>query len=65
MHVFLKDMYFLTLRNARLFLSACTDVSVLQYELFLVAYVIIAMMQVYNVIAASDSQESSGVVVSR
>ena len=44
-------MYFLTLRNARLFLSACTDVSVLQYELFLVAYVTIAMMQVYKVIS--------------
>ena len=42
-------MYFLTLRNARLFLSACTDVSVLQYELLLVAYVTTAMMQVYKV----------------
>ena len=46
-----RKMYFLTLRNARLFLSACTDVSVLQYELFLVAYVTIAMMHVYKVIS--------------
>ena len=46
-----KEMYFCTLRNARLFLSACTDVSVLQYELFLVAYV--TMMQVISQFARS------------